>query len=343
MPENTRSTRLSRTVPEETRSPTRSTRLARTVPTEDTRSTRLSRTVPTEDTRSSHSSKSVRPKKTKQEKIFELEARLKVAAEENNGLQKDIKKLRDGQHGSSRPSNVDVGDAHKMKDALKALKRVTVNQEMGLKTLRDKAQLRRQELKEKDAKIYSLQRQVRSLKKAMNGSGNGLEEKLDEMQKACFQEENRSVELEERLGKSELEVRRLQKQQDARGPKGGLKRILSNGSLKSAESTSTAAEFDVARLKKELANKTNKIVQLEMQMEALNDDMHDFQQQDAAGKNPFGSDPFASKVEDSTVEDSETDDDGFGPSFGDFNKSCTSFAMGETPYSDDEEEEDNFW
>jgi chromosome segregation ATPase len=331
MPENTRSTRLSRTVPEDTRS----TRSSRTSPAEDTRSTRLSRTV-AEDTRSSHSSKSLRPKKTKQEKIFELEARLKVAAEENSGLQKDIKKLRDGQHGSS---NVDVGDAHRMKDALKALKRVTVNQEMGLKTLRDKAQLRRQELKDKDSKIYSLQRQVRSLKKAMNGSGNGLEEKLDEMQRACFEEESRSVELEELLGKSELEVRRLQKQQDAKGLRGGLKRVLSNGSLKSTESASTAAEFDVARLKKQLANKTNKIVQLEMQMEALNDEVHDFQQNEAAEKNPFGSDPFANKIE-----DSEAEDNSFGASFGDFNASCASFALGETLYSDDEEEDDDtFW
>jgi hypothetical protein len=43
-----------------------------------------------------------------------------------------------------------------------------------------------------------------------------------------------------------------------------LKRILSNGSLKSTESNSTAAEFDVARLKKELATTTSKIVHLEM-------------------------------------------------------------------------------
>lgn len=287
--------------------------------------------MPEEFPRSTHSSKSVRPRKTKQEKIFELEARLKLAAEENSGLKKDIQKLRDG-HGSSRSKNVDVGDVDKMKDTLKAMKRVTVNQEMSLKTLRDKAQHRRKELKDKDAIIYSLQRQVRSLKKAMNGTGNDLEEKLNEMQKACFEEESRSVELEELLGKSEQEVKRLQKQQDAGGSRVGLKRILSNGSLKSTESNSTAAEFDVARLKKELANKTNKIVKLEMQLEALNDELHDFQQNEAAGK--FPSDPFTNKVEDEDFADFNAE----------FNASCAAFDLGD--YSDDEDSEedgDNFW
>jgi DNA repair exonuclease SbcCD ATPase subunit len=285
------------------------------------------------DTISTHSSKSVRPRKTKQEKIFELEARLKVAAEENIGLKKNIQKLRDG-NSSSRSKNVDTGDADKMKDTVKAMKRVTVNQEMSLKTLRDKAQHRRKELKDKDSIIYSLQRQVRSLKKAIHGTGNDLEEKLNEMQKTCFEEESRCVELEEQLGKSEQEVRRLKKLQGAGGPRGGLKRILSNGSLKSTESNSTAAEFDVARLKKELANKTSKIVQLEMQLEALNDELHDFQQSEAAGKDHFPSDPFATEVE----------DDGFADFNTDFNASSAAFTLGD--YSDDEdseEEEDNFW
>jgi DNA repair exonuclease SbcCD ATPase subunit len=303
---------------------------------EDTRSThsRSSRSQMPEDTRSTHSSRSVRPRKTKQEKIFELEARLKMAVEENSILKKNNQKLRDGKPGSSRSSNVDIGDADKLKDALKAMKRVTVNQEMSLKTLRDKAQHRRKELKDKDSIIYTLQRQVRSLKKAINGTGNDLEAKLNEMQKTCFEEESRSIELEEQLEKSEQEVRRLQKQQGAGGSRGGLKRILSNGSLKSTESNSTAAEFDVARLKKELANKTSKIVQLEMQLEALNDDLHDFQQSEAAGKDPFPSDPFAAEVE----------DDGFADFNTDFNASSAAFSLGD--YSDDEdseEDEDNFW
>jgi chromosome segregation ATPase len=286
------------------------------------------------DTISTQSSRSVRPRKTKQERIFELEARLKVAAEENSGLKKDIQKLRDG-HGSSRSKNIDTGDADKMKDTVKAMKRVTVNQEMSLKTLRDKAQHRRKELKDKDSMIYSLQRQVRSLKKAIHGTGNDLEQKLNEMQKTCFEEETRSIELEEQLGKSEQEVRRLKKQQGAGGSRGGgLKRILSNGSLKSTESNSTAAEFDVARLKKELANKTNKIVQLEMQLEALNDEMHDFQQSGAAGKDHFPSDPFATKEE----------DDGFADFNADFNASCAAFDLGDSSSDEDSEEEgDNFW
>jgi DNA repair exonuclease SbcCD ATPase subunit len=282
------------------------------------------------DTVSNHSSKSVRPRKTKQEKIFELEARLKVAAEENNGLKKDIQKLRDG-HGSSRSKNVDTGDVDKMKDTVKAMKRVTVNQEMSLKTLRDKAQHRRKELKDKDSIIYSLQRQVRSLKKAIHGTGNDLEEKLNEMQKTCFEEETRSIELEEKLGKSEQEVRRLKKQGAGGSRGGGLKRILSNGSLKSTESNSTAAEFDVARLKKELANKTNKIVQLEMQLEALNDEMHDFQQHELAGKDEFPADPFATKEESNGFADFNTD----------FNASAT---FGDYSDEEDSEEEgDNFW
>jgi hypothetical protein len=50
-----------------------------------------------------------------------------VAAEENSGLKKNIQKLRDG-NSSTRSKHIDMGDADKMKDTLKAMKRVTVNQ-----------------------------------------------------------------------------------------------------------------------------------------------------------------------------------------------------------------------
>jgi hypothetical protein len=87
-----------------------------------------------------------------------------------------------------------------------------------------------------------------------------------------------------------------------------------------------------------------------MQLEALNDEVHDFQQTEVAGKNPFGSDPFGSDPFASNVEDdsfseldpfaSNVEDDGFS----DFNASCAAFDLGDALYSDDEEEDaDNFW
>jgi chromosome segregation ATPase len=286
--------------------------------------------MPADASRSTHSSTSGRPKKTKQDKIYELESSLKLAKEENRSLTKNIQKLRGGHPVSSHSSDVDIGGVEKMKSALVALKRVTVNQEKSLKTLRDKSTQRRKELKDKDANIYKLQRQVRSLQKAMNGTGHDQEEKLNEMQKACFEEESRNIELEAHLGQSELQVRRLQKQLEGEG----LRRTPSNGSLKSLESTSTAAEFDVAKLKKELADKTDKIVQLEMQLDSLNDDLHEFQQKESAqsAEKAFGSDPFAVRV--------VADD-----AFADFQNSCASLDLDDMDFCSDDEEEDadNFW
>jgi len=296
------------------------------------------------------STSSARPKKTKQDKIFELESSLKLAKEENRGLKKEVHHLKSGGKAPSRKSvDVDVGDVDKMKDALKTLKRVTVNQERSLKSLRDKSSQRRKQLQEKDSIVHSLQRQVRSLQKTVHANNNGgesdLKDQLIEMQRVCFDEESRNIELEDLLAQREQDIKRLEKEIST----GGLQRTPSTGSLKSLESTSTTAEFDVAKLKKELAHKTNKIVKLEMQVEALNDQMYDIKRrkppEDAFGSDPFGSnlvvgnnkgtaDPFA----DTGSADPFADNN--NGAFGDFNGDEELYS--DEDY-DEEEDEDNFW
>ncbi len=256
-----------------------------------------------------------KPKKTKLEKIAELEGRLKVVLEENRRLKgggaadpsssssagrlssklaEDSKSggdwwLPDG-GGDDGPSVASSktgggGDAEKMKEALRALKRVTVKQEMTLATLRQKSKQRRAEIEEKDRRIKELTAENKAFRIAherMTASAGG---------------DNHDVsELRARLGDLELQLAKAQTAKEAQSrmlkdSEEGISSLQTqlatmrgrgvdrNSSFSSQSIISDAsAGEDVAKLKRELAKKTEKIVNLQHDLEVAKDEIHDMKQ-----------------------------------------------------------------
>jgi hypothetical protein len=316
-------------------------------------------------------SNAVRAKKSKLEKICELESTLKVLKEENRRLRKDLHMQQSGPGASSarvkeeenndNVVNYKEMDVEKMKDALKALKSVTVNQERSLQTLRAKAHQRRKELKDKDTMIAVLQKQVLSLtktQKAMEGSTSDdpsggseiLRAKLVELQRSCLDEETKNIKLTEKLEETEAQVKKLLKQlkaATANSSAGGPSDLLrpydqSRRSFRSTTdvSVSTTQEFDLSRMKKDLAGKSNAINELEMELEMVKEELHELKKKKgvptsaslgkASSTDGFDSDPFSFP---------DFQSDGFGAfSHGD---PFATFEEGDGSYS--EEEEDDFW
>ncbi|KAL7555636.1 hypothetical protein ACA910_020305 [Epithemia clementina (nom. ined.)] len=294
--------------------------------------------------------------KSKLERIAELEATLKLSKEENRRLKKEAQR----RAASGASSSVSVGgesseffphpsaagrrssassqltlgttgsndsnsqstaaNVEKMRDALKALKRVTINQELSLQSLRAKASQRRSELEARDVTIAKLQKQVAALRKA-NGGGNvssnastassNTADVVRRLQDGLMDEESKNVELTEMLQAAEAKNKSLERQLEQLSMGGNSSSSLQNpppsplrmtpvfarqnslASLKSApamtgSSTSgdnhsvasgSTTDFDVSKLKKELAKKSNRIVQLEYELEETKDELHQQQQQ----------------------------------------------------------------
>ena len=59
-------------------------------------------------------------------------------------------------------------------------------------------------------------------------------------------------------------------------------------SVGSGQSGSTAGEFEVAKLKTELAKKSDKIMKLEMDLEMVRDELHDMSQKKSGPGDSFG-------------------------------------------------------
>ncbi|KAL7555635.1 hypothetical protein ACA910_020305 [Epithemia clementina (nom. ined.)] len=294
--------------------------------------------------------------KSKLERIAELEATLKLSKEENRRLKKEAQR----RAASGASSSVSVGgesseffphpsaagrrssassqltlgttgsndsnsqstaaNVEKMRDALKALKRVTINQELSLQSLRAKASQRRSELEARDVTIAKLQKQVAALRKA-NGGGNvssnastassNTADVVRRLQDGLMDEESKNVELTEMLQAAEAKNKSLERQLEQLSMGGNSSSSLQNpppsplrmtpvfarqnslASLKSApamtgSSTSgdnhsvasgSTTDFDVSKLKKELAKKSNRIVQLEYELEETKDELHQVKQQ----------------------------------------------------------------
>ena len=224
-------------------------------------------------------------------------------------------------------------DVAKMKDALKALKRVTIQQELSLQSLRTKASQRRSELEARDLTIAKLQKQIAVLRRA-NGSNNNPNSNnsnnsnsadvIRRLQDGLMDEESKNVELTGRLQQTEAKVKSLEQQVDFMSGGGNasasslpvpsspmrmtpvFKRESSLSSLKSTlqqqqpapmaggggvttnsdtqsvtsgSATTLSSEFDVSKLKKEVARKSNRIVQLEYELEETKDELHQVKQQ----------------------------------------------------------------
>lgn len=276
-------------------------------------------------------------KKTKLEKIAELEGKLKVLKEENRRLN-DLQEGRRG-GGSSNlgggipisPSKAAASDLEKLKDALKALKRVTVKQEMTLSNLRQKAKQRRQEIDHKDKIIKSLQEENKAYQRAhekirtdedINSNNNNnpntadLKGKIADLELQLAKQETTKEQQEKELKKSQVGISNLQMKLatiQGNGSSRGVNRHSSSASLSSASfmSEGTSGE-DLIRLKKELAKKAEKIANLQYDLELAKDEIHDLKQQTSdfgAAAFPM---PSSTPGSDDFFETDDDDDDFWG-------------------------------
>lgn len=269
-------------------------------------------------------------KKTKLEKIAELEGKLKVLKEEN----KRLKELQEGgRRGSSNlggggipisPSKA-ASDVEKLKDALKALKRVTVKQEMTLSNLRLKAKQRRQEIDHKDKIIKSLQEENKAYQiahekiRADEDSNNNpdtadLKGKIADLELQLAKQVTTKERQEKELKKSQVGISNLQMKLATIQGNGsrGVNRHSSSASLSSASfmSEGTSGE-DLIRLKKELVKKAEKIANLQCDLDLAKDEIHDLKQL----TNDFGAAfpmPSSTTGFDDFFETDDDDDDFWG-------------------------------
>lgn len=255
-------------------------------------------------------------KKSKLDKIYELQAEKKRLEEENRNLRKQLAAPKQGQSPRSMTSGtnkVGIGNEEKLMEAIKTLKRVTVNQEKSLSTYRKNAAARRQQIEDQGKKIDSLKNEISKLKRSQkttkvtdnDNSVDALRAKVEELQITCSEQEARNKELEEN-------AKNLQKQLDSAR---SLLHADGAGSTRSMKSANTSlSDLDVARLRNDLAKKIERIVLLEFDLEMCRDELHSLQ---------FGSQSngvFASRPSDAqntndvddnyySDEDEEDDDD----------------------------------
>jgi len=231
--------------------------------------------------------RSSRQRKTKLEKIAELESKVKILKEENSRFRKEIYSLKTtGKDENCKArgwSNVSAGSPpsseEKLKEALRALKRVTVNQEMSLTALRSKARQRRAELDHKDECIVKLEDQLRALRRAhekLRGSGTddvgALRARLADLELKLANEEAGKQEQSKKLTASKEDISTLRNQLERL--KGKMQRVPSSKSIRSTDSSNASSAEDLARLKRELAKKTEKIAFLENDLEEARDEIH---------------------------------------------------------------------
>eukprot|EP00977_Amphora_coffeiformis_P019502 scaffold7314_cov140-Amphora_coffeaeformis.AAC.1 len=231
-----------------------------------------------------------RPRKTKLEKIAELESDLKLLKEENRLHKKEIKNLK-GLGNNKTLANPyedripDSDDVEKMKTALKSLKRVTVKQEMSLQSMRESANDRRRQLVEKDERILKLKQQLRSMEKTMKSMQRGesnedLHERIRDLEMKYFDARQKNADLRQRAEKSEAMAKHLEK-------KMSTQQTPFNSSTPST--SSDASDSDLTRIKQQLAKKSSRIVSLEYELETTKEELEDLRRQTGNNNGSFGS------------------------------------------------------
>lgn len=256
-------------------------------------------------------------KKSKLEKIYELQATNKGLKEENRSLRKELQAAKSSAQGGA--SNIEdhsvsstTNNEEKLMEAMKALKRVTVKQEMSLNTIRSKAEQRRKQVAMRDETICLLQQEIDNLKRAQearkeadnNSDLGALRIKVEDLQLRCAELESRNRTLTLQLDASEEKARNLHKQLES--VRGLMNRVPSGRSMKSSDTS--ASEFDLARMKKDLASKIEKIVLLEFDLEMCMDELHELKQKYKHGNDGIDAEaPTA--YQDEFFSDDEDEDD----------------------------------
>lgn len=249
---------------------------------------------------SSHSKRRI----TKTEKIAELRGKFKILQDENRVLKEEVEshKTSEGISNGSNHRTVSTKERDKLKEALRTLKRVTVKQEVSLATLRQKSKERRQEIEYKDKLIKKLELENEAFHKAHERMTNTtdddvaeLRSKLADMQLKLANEENTKAEQSEKLREREAGISSLQAMlADARG-RGVARTTSSDSAGLSMMSDSTAGE-DTAKLKKELAKRSEKITNLQYELDVLKDEIHDLKQRNQF-TNAFPETPAAGELD----------------------------------------------
>jgi len=230
---------------------------------------------------------------TKTEKIAELQGKLKILVDENRQLTEDAENNKSSEglgNGSSHHKSVSTKERDKLREALRTLKRVIVKQEVSLATLRQKSKERRLEIEYKDKIIKKLELENASFRKAHERMKNEddneddiavLRSKFADLQLRLANEENSKAEQCEKLKEREAGISSLQAMlADAKGR--GLNRSNSSDSYGQismmSESTAGNVGDEVAKLKKQLAQRSEKITNLQYDLDICKDEIHDLKQ-----------------------------------------------------------------
>mmetsp|Transcript_26526 Transcript_26526/g.39237 ORF Transcript_26526/g.39237 Transcript_26526/m.39237 type:complete len:261 (+) Transcript_26526:208-990(+) len=246
-------------------------------------------------------------KKSKLEKIYELKATSKGLKEENRILRKQLKDFKLGKTngGPSEEESVSSANESKLMEAMKALKRVTMKQEMLVNTVRTKSEQRRKQVLERDGSIRRLQQEVVSLKLAASASRSAdtdddvisLRNKIGDLEIRCADQENLNRILTNQVQIGEEKIINLERQVES------ARALVGRGSSnKSIDSSSS--EFDLARMKKELASKIEQIVLLEFDLEMCKEELHELKE-----NRPFPDQDMKPNYINSYTEDFYSDED----------------------------------
>lgn len=165
-------------------------------------------------------------KKTKLEKIHELESKLAFEREDNRRLRKELKAVRgtsaepcreQSTRSSRSTENTSAEDEVKRLQAIvDTLQQVTVDQQASLKSLRAKSHHRKEEIQQKDATIHELSSKLKCFQQMMDTGGldgPGSEESLRfqvlELQQALDDKEDETTALRKQLEESQLSLKKL--------------------------------------------------------------------------------------------------------------------------------------
>ena len=263
-------------------------------------------------------------RKTKLEKICELESSLKLLKEENRRYKKQVAHLKD-QNNEDESQVSEFSDFptlgggatidEKLKDAMRALKRVTVKQELSLKTLRSKAKQRRNELEQKDSVIEEMRAEIKSLKKThdrMRGKETNdvgvLRQRVADLELKLAKEDTKNEAQNKRLLESTENVSTLRGQLD--GLRGHVPRGVSSKSVRSSGSSQSRSSVeDIGRLKRELATKMEKITNLEYDLESAREEIVEMKQSKLAMDFGDGFDTLFAPTKASGADDFFNDDE----------------------------------
>jgi chromosome segregation ATPase len=266
-------------------------------------------------------------RKTKSEKICELQSALKLQKEETRRLRA---KLNGGSGSTAATSNRYKNDDNdKLKEAVRALKRVTVQQEKSLRTLRQTSKQRRAELRLKDEQIQHYQQQLQAYQTAHANmtqlQGNDSDDdmakwkaRVADLELQLAQQDTTNKDVSKQLEASTQETKSLKEQLEGLGqhkqkPPPG--RHASNRSLTSTQSSKASSSVeDFSKLKRELAKKMEIIARLEFDLEAAQEEIVALQQKvtsatSAGFDNPFPVAVFPESDDEDFFSDGYDDDD----------------------------------